>query len=469
MRLALITVLLVVLCFAAVGTSGNAGFTGFNSVFEPTEAEKMFDSVTYVGNKAIVLMQPRLVSAGKADQFFWSKDGKYLLAITEETTMTPGQFLSILNGDQIDPAKFTQRKVVLWNSQTGSLTVPFTARLDLDTIEDGSWLPEVNIFGFLVNTVKPDEIDPTTGERISHSGEYDENIVLIDPGRNNVTTFQALDDSSATNDLKRLAVQIAPNAYKIITKDGQRDVTLPNGFVANHSQWAKGGVFWVYAEKTLENGNKVEKQFRLGNDGQLTQSNDQYDPDDSPMAKEETPASYFMATEEKHKFDTQPALINSWWLYVGGANSPNRVLISPNASLAEVSPSMDKVAYTAEGAVFVRDIAVIPTQVAANGFRKRETEGATSAAKQLGLAVMQYVQDYDETYPPADPDNSTTAERLLPYLRTPIDGWVYTYHDGTLAEIERPAEVVIAYLPFKYGYIAIYADGHVKYSETLPQ
>jgi len=102
--------------------------------------------------------------------------------------------------------------------------------------------------------------------------------------------------------------------------------------------------------------------------------------------------------------------------------------------------------------------------------RKTETEAASGTAKQLALAIMQYVQDYDETYPPADPDNLTTADTISPYMKTVVkDGFVYTHFDQTLAEIESPAEVVIGYLKFKYGYQVIYADGHVKYSETEPE
>jgi hypothetical protein len=469
MKLASVVLLLAVFSLAATGTSNTAEFVGLNPVFEPTEPDKMFDGVMYVGNKAIVLMQPRLVAAGKAEELGWFGAGKYLMAVTQESTMSSGQFASILKGETVDPASLAQKKVIVWNSQTGSLQTILNVKPGADEILGTSVLFGTSIAVVIVATPKPDEIDPATGARIQHRGQYDQRLILFDPARSRTMTFPIFGTAGVALGTKCFTVQTGTSTLKLVTENSQKDVRLPDGFEPEQILWSKGEVFWISGEQTTESGGKKQKRFLLTVQGQVAETQERYrGPADSAMAEIRPADTLYAATAEKHKYDKYPTALNSWWLSVRGADPQNRVLISPNASLAVVAPTNDKVAYTSDGAVFVREISVLGKEVVAGRLKKAVTEAASFASKQVALSIMQYVQDYDETYPPADTENTPTADRLEPYMKQPIAGWVYTYHDGTLADLESPAEVPIGYLQFQYGYYIIYADGHVKYSETMP-
>ena len=102
------------------------------------------------------------------------------------------------------------------------------------------------------------------------------------------------------------------------------------------------------------------------------------------------------------------------------------------------------------------------------------TEESVKNLKQLGIGLMQYVQDYDEALPPMK-KYAKTQEVLLPYIK---DVSVFTNPNtkepyqanpvlsgAALAKIDSPSETVAFYegSPAKDGTRAIcFLDGHVK-------
>src|SRR5205085_11881776 len=63
---------------------------------------------------------------------------------------------------------------------------------------------------------------------------------------------------------------------------------------------------------------------------------------------------------------------------------------------------------------------------------------ALSNAKQLGLGLMMYAQDYDETLPTGENIN----EKIQPYIKNDslFQGFTYTYGGGKLSDIPNPSE-----------------------------
>ena len=97
----------------------------------------------------------------------------------------------------------------------------------------------------------------------------------------------------------------------------------------------------------------------------------------------------------------------------------------------------------------------------------------TSRAKQLGLAVTEYVQDYDETYPPTQTQQAFQAA-VEPYLRNTSHDFFTPFGSPfvpnpalsgvTLASIDSPATTVLFQdvPPYVDGNpTTCYADGHV--------
>ena len=106
-------------------------------------------------------------------------------------------------------------------------------------------------------------------------------------------------------------------------------------------------------------------------------------------------------------------------------------------------------------------LAAILFPVFAQARAKARQAACQSNMKQIGLGVMMYAQDYDETFPTGDDINS----KLEPYLKnnSVFKGFNYTYGGGKMGDIANPAETSMGHVLGPGGRAVIYADGHVKW------
>ncbi|MCX7924776.1 MAG: hypothetical protein N2554_03075, partial [Fimbriimonadales bacterium] len=121
------------------------------------------------------------------------------------------------------------------------------------------------------------------------------------------------------------------------------------------------------------------------------------------------------------------------------------------------------------GAAFYRSLIVLSRDELRQMEEEAKVAKYISQGKQIALAMLMYVQDYDELFPP-NFGNEGVAEVLLPYLRErevfEVDGafaFHYRMNGQSLANIENPAETEVGYLQLSNGRVVIYADGHVKW------
>ena len=106
-------------------------------------------------------------------------------------------------------------------------------------------------------------------------------------------------------------------------------------------------------------------------------------------------------------------------------------------------------------------LAAILFPVFAQARSKARQAAGLSNGKQLGLAILMYAQDYDETYPTPDGING----KLAPYLKNEslFQGFTYTFGGGSMSGVERPAETEMGFVTGPGGRAVIFADGHVKW------
>ncbi len=136
------------------------------------------------------------------------------------------------------------------------------------------------------------------------------------------------------------------------------------------------------------------------------------------------------------------------------------------------SPTGKQVAFIANHDLYVSDL------VTASGAMPREKMAAglpldcgdervlaMSDLKQIGLALVQYAQDFDEHYPPTENIEKT----LAPYLKTTdvfsVGSTRWIYHGASnvsLATIESPADTVQATMDLPCAHLVLFFDGHVK-------
>jgi len=140
------------------------------------------------------------------------------------------------------------------------------------------------------------------------------------------------------------------------------------------------------------------------------------------------------------------------------------------------SPTGKQIAFVSHGDLCVTDLATTPEpgpqEKLAVGLPltcAEEKQLAMSSLKQIGLALTQYAQDFDEHYPPTEGLN----DAIYPYLKTrdvfQVGGhrFVYQLPGGTsLAKIDSPAETPMGMIDLPCARVVLYVDGHVK---SLPK
>jgi len=160
-----------------------------------------------------------------------------------------------------------------------------------------------------------------------------------------------------------------------------------------------------------------------------------------------------------------PAETAATWLH----ENERAVLVASDSALAEVAPQGDAILYMAHGAAFYREIRRTSAGAIREMQDRADREQYLKNAKQIAIALLMYVQDYDERFPPNFGDEGV-SQVLLPYLKNPsvfeVDGaFAFRYRmDGQwMGDIQDVVSTEVGYLELPNGRMVIYADGHVKW------
>ncbi len=136
------------------------------------------------------------------------------------------------------------------------------------------------------------------------------------------------------------------------------------------------------------------------------------------------------------------------------------------------SPTGKQVAFIASGDLHVTDLVsaseALPHEKLAVGLKLscQEEQGlAAMNLKQIGLGIIQYVQDNDENFPTSDGWMKT----IYPYIQSPdvfgVGGHAVVYEqpaDLALAKMESPADTEEAYVDLPCARVVLFCDGHVR-------
>jgi hypothetical protein len=154
------------------------------------------------------------------------------------------------------------------------------------------------------------------------------------------------------------------------------------------------------------------------------------------------------------------AKVRSAWL----VGSKGRALVCADVQSADLTPSGDAVWYISQGAAWVAPVQRLSREQYEAMHREVLIDTVTSHAKQIGLALLMYVQDWEETFPP---NTSDVPSVLMPYVRKqevfhlPGTQFFYLMNGDRLMDISKPAETMAGYIQTPYGRAVIWVDGHV--------
>ena len=148
------------------------------------------------------------------------------------------------------------------------------------------------------------------------------------------------------------------------------------------------------------------------------------------------------------------------WLETPDKSETPRVLISADCESAVLSPKGNAALYVVNGTAFIAPLVRVPKEPIYQMLRAV----AMSNAKQVGLGIMMYVQDYDEMFPTKD---ANVKEVVFPYVKSNevFEKFVYYYPGESIAKLDKPAETILGAIPGPGGEAVLYADGHVKWRD----
>jgi hypothetical protein len=134
-----------------------------------------------------------------------------------------------------------------------------------------------------------------------------------------------------------------------------------------------------------------------------------------------------------------------------------------NVNGALLLPDASAVLYRAGGALYAVPILRMDKATFLEARRRAQRMVVISNARQLGTGLMMYVQDYDEIYPSGDNIN----DKVGPYIKNTslFQNFVYTFGVRSLADIDKPSELIIGYVTGPGGRANVFADGHVKWQD----
>jgi len=276
--------------------------------------------------------------------------------------------------------------------------------------------------------------------------------------------------------VKPFALLLGEESYQILRADGTLSAPVPYEQVFGTTAPQQPNVGWMLGAWTAEGTKlvtalfdqtpegKTERRFILVDPLAATsQSISQQPPLYQPPVSRHALRVEIVPSELKAGADT--AKVWSAWL-VGGRG---RVLIGADVQAADLVPSGDAVWYVSHGAAWVVNLRKLNREQYEAIHREALRETVISNAKQIGLAMLMYVQDYDETFPPSASDIPFI---LMPYLkneevfRLPGTQFFYLMNMNSLSSIDRPAETMVGYLQTPYGRAIIWADGHVSWQDN---
>lgn len=436
---------------------------------EPTEIPPYVTS----GESVYLLMPPQPIVGDAATSVSWSPTGRFVLV--RRSSRDTAQDLKNLTGGRpvtghvessyviYDLAK--QKSSVIWKSDDPSVRV-----------EQSAWLVGSDRLAFTVTeplrTVDPTRPKPTRETMYLTDAAAGQTSVVVRQDQIGGSPFIAFDASPMTDvavvsvgEVDRNAATAAPTSGTVV----EASRSTP-----------------TYRHYLLRSDGSLSSQLKVEADAFLS---DWRADDGSPVF-----ASYYR--NDQGRFSVKASVVDlktgriesvekvqGWrkqernqpiFVQVGaskGTRGPvaaelaslgdgSKALIAADASSAVLAPDLSAIAYISDGVALVRPVLQLPKSAFLQAVVVAERERAVKNAKQAGLAMSMYGQDYDETLPGQGFD---MRDILSPYMKNPkaLGDLVYTFSGGMYKDQKDPAGTELGYIPGPGGKAMIYLDGHV--------
>ena len=411
---------------------------------------------------ALLVSLPELVSSSITTNADWSPDGRYVLAYRVFGRITTLAQPPVMEESLVVWSDETRRPTTVWsqgNAQPGRV--------------QPQWLHGADVALALVTThVEPPR--PVPGApKPPEPAETEKAVLLrIDARRGTSRPLGTVKQStqltpSPSQPLAALWSFEPDGVIQIIRADGTVASTtrIPEGQTVNGVRWlADGRSLAALIVVPVKPGQVRPTWFTVQASG--LKPLEKAPPD---VAEEASP--YPLRVREGQGVVAEgsvPQKIHPLWLEYTGKSEEPRALLAASGVFGKLSPRGDAVLYETGGAAWVAPLVRIPKEAFLQARAAARRQTVLSNAKQAGLGLLMYAQDYDETLPGQD---KNLMEILLPYTKNVqvLAGLVYTFPGGKMADIPEPSKTELGYWTGEGGRAYIYADGHVVWKKDGEQ
>ncbi len=416
------------------------------AVAQQSQLERRAGVVT--AREAYVAAPRQLVASPLVVEGHWSPDGRYLLVTSA---------LVRWRRDPFEQPEVTGWVLTLWNSAQQRAT-QVAKGAPTEAPASVVWLARSNIA--LLTVIRP-VARRTPSAESEEPVEREQVVVRLDAARGAVRTVGVFPEDVGMTFSPYAPVAVLEGAQQlwILRSDGSLSPPLNWGseairrYRASQRRWTPDGRMLCWQE--LEQEQWMGLDLVTGTVGPVSEPPVRLERPELPQP----PVSIRLVPQELRHEEIKES-VKALWL----EGERSKALICGDVDSAQLSPRGDAVFDVSQGAGFVAPL-VRESREQYEEMRQAERRRVImSNARQIGLAILMYVQDYDETFPP----NSVDVQALLmPYLRNemvfsfPGTNFVYLLNTNSMASIDRPAETMVGFIQAPGGRAVIWVDGHV--------
>lgn len=406
--------------------------------------------------KLYVMMPAQFVIAGDCRKFSWSRDGKYLFALSHPRRqfnaveeLLPSPTHALQPGERLPSAvSFTSPDSLCLLDATSGRAVPLAEHVD-----EAEWLPGTDNLVILAESLD-------TGR--AGTPHLYEQLLSWSPGNGLRTLSSGIDDDSdpilwiSTSQPFGFLICQQPPLTSLISDNADsliplKDPKPPSRVVFDEH----GNASFLHLDK----GATRETQTRYNIDprtGALTATTQPWTL--VPEMKAETRFSVKSATHHITA-GSKTVEIPGEWLESG--DDPKHVgLIAAYSGQATVSPASNVVAYEQSGAVFYRKIVEGSLDVIRRWTESFDNTQAMLRARSVGAAIAHFLTDSHGVFPTAE-----GLAAITPYLNDSdaLEGFHYSLNGQNVKDFGDTSQVVMGYVETGTGQAVVYADTHVRF------
>ena len=415
--------------------------------------------------EAYVLLPPEMVSGPRVGQVSVSPGGTYLLVErhTAPRLVAPGDTAPVVGEVSLAVWDFsTRRGGTLWrdtSSQKDPLGYNWTQH-----IRGVDWLPTTNLAFVTIS-------DESNGGDIAPL-----RVVVVDAARRTIRPLL-----TGTNEDSLFVAQTQPVAAFFAAEAQTITVMGANGAVRQTWNVTEPNLFWLgwqedgktlYGTRVSKNPNPAEKPRRENflfdiTTGQVTPFTGKHTYRELPAMK--LPPLKVTIGKGEIRHEEATVRLSPLWLEGTEAGMTGRALVTPDGGQGGILPRA--VLFQSNGALYAAPIEKMDRAAYLALRREQLKRQAMNQAKQIGLGMMMYCQDYDENFPPVGSDLRGIVD---PYLKNDSVwnnpesgqfGFTAAYKATGLASFESPATTPLGYLTGPGGRVIIFVDGHVRWED----